>query len=667
MVMPRSWCALPVLLLALQAMCSTAFADNADTCKQGAGDERIAACTRVIAAGRGNLAWAYNNRGVGYRAKGDNDHAIADYDAAIRLDPKDAVAYSNRGIAYRVKGDNDRAIADSDHAIRLNPKYAAAYNNRGLAYRAKGDNDRAIPDYDAAIRLDPKFAAAYTNRGDYYRTKGDNDRAIADYDAAIRLDPKAALAYNNRGNAYSAKGDNDRAMADYDAAIRLNPKDAHPYANRGMIYRAKGDNDRAIADYDQAIQLDPKYTFAYAKRGDAYRAKSDNDRAIADYDAAIRLDPKYALAYNNRGNAYYAKGNNDRAIADYDEAIRLNPKGAIVYDNRGNAYRRKGDNDRAIADYITAIQLDPVYTAAFTNRGLAYEKIGDRERARADFNAALALPQKDNSGKWAHGTARARLAVLDAGPATTTAGVQATAAPGAPGGRRVALVIGNSSYAAVPALPNPRRDAEAVAAGLREVGFQSVTVINDASREALVKALSAFGREADNADWAVVYYAGHGMEVGGSNYLIPIDARLASDRDVSAEAISLDQLIGYVEGARKLRVVLLDACRENPFAAKMARRDASRSVGRGLARVEPEGGTLVAYAAKDGQIAQDGSGTNSPFVAALVKRLPTPGMEINKLFRLVHDDVMAATGRKQEPYVYGALPGEDFFFMAGKQ
>jgi len=192
-------------------------------------------------------------------------------------------------------------------------------------------------------------------------------------------------------------------------------------------------------------------------------------------------------------------------------------------------------------------------------------------------------------------------------------------------------------------------------------------VINDASRDAMVKALSAFGREADNADWALVYFAGHGIEIGGTNYLIPIDARLVSDRDVSAEAVSLDQIMGYAQGSRKLRMVLLDACRENPFIAKMARRDASRSVGRGLARVEPEGGTLVAFAAKDGQIAHDGSGTNSPFVAALVKHLPTPGVEINRLFRLVRDDVLAATGRKQEPFVYGSLPGEEFFFVAAKR
>jgi uncharacterized caspase-like protein len=176
-----------------------------------------------------------------------------------------------------------------------------------------------------------------------------------------------------------------------------------------------------------------------------------------------------------------------------------------------------------------------------------------------------------------------------------------------------------------------------------------------------------FAREAEGADWAVVYYAGHGIEMGGVNYLLPVDARLETDRDAQFEAVPLDQVMSAVDGAKKLRLVLLDACRDNPFARQMRRTTASRSVGRGLARIEPEGGTLVVYAAKHGEVALDGEGGgNSPFVAALVKNLPTPGVEINKLFRLVRDEVMAATGRRQEPFLYGSLPGEDFFFAAGK-
>ena len=202
----------------------------------------------------------------------------------------------------------------------------------------------------------------------------------------------------------------------------------------------------------------------------------------------------------------------------------------------------------------------------------------------------------------------------------------------------------------------------AAAATLRRVGFETVDLEGDLPPEKLVEALRAFARLAETADWALIYYAGHGIEMNGINYLIPVDARLETDRDVQFEALPLDQLLGAVEGARKLRIILLDACRENPFARQMRRTAASRSIGRGLARVEPDGGTLVAYAAKHGEVALDGEGSNSPFVTALVRHIATPGVEINKLFRLVRDDVLAATGRRQEPFVYGSLPGEDFYF-----
>jgi uncharacterized caspase-like protein len=143
-----------------------------------------------------------------------------------------------------------------------------------------------------------------------------------------------------------------------------------------------------------------------------------------------------------------------------------------------------------------------------------------------------------------------------------------------------------------------------------------------------------------------------------------VDARLKSDRDVQFEAVHLDQVLGSISGARKLRLVILDACRDNPFAQQMSRSVASRSIGRGLGRIEPDGGTLVAYAAKHGQTALDGQGRNSPFVSALVKHIGTPGVEIRRLFGLVRDDVLSSTARQQEPFIYGSLGGEEFFFKA---
>jgi len=243
----------------------------------------------------------------------------------------------------------------------------------------------------------------------------------------------------------------------------------------------------------------------------------------------------------------------------------------------------------------------------------------------------------------------------------------------------VALVIGNSAYQSVPALPNPQRDADKVAATLRAIGFDTVTLANNATHQALIEALHAFADAAEQSDWAMVYYAGHGIEVSGVNYLIPVDAKLAVDRDVEFEAVPLDRIMTALEGAKKLKLILLDACRDNPFAPSMRRTAApavaenrstaggviaTRSVGRGLAEVKVTGATLVVYAAKGGQVALDGEGEDSPFAVAVIQRIATPGVEINKVFRLVRDDVMEATAGRQEPYTYGSLPGrEDFYFV----
>ncbi|MDP4024671.1 caspase family protein [Methylobacterium sp. NEAU 140] len=231
--------------------------------------------------------------------------------------------------------------------------------------------------------------------------------------------------------------------------------------------------------------------------------------------------------------------------------------------------------------------------------------------------------------------------------------------------RRVALVIGNGRYATVPRLDNPVRDGERLAQALREAGFQEVQVERDLDRDTLIAVLRRFERVADTADWALVYYAGHGIEVGGTNYLVPTDARLRSDRDVDEETVSLSQVQKRLEGAAKLRLVILDACRDNPFLAGMKRTLATRSVGRGLARPDlPQSGSLVAYSAAAGQTASDGEDgqVNSPYVTALVKHLATPDVEVNLFFRRVRSEVLRATHQRQEPATYESLPDDRFVF-----
>jgi uncharacterized caspase-like protein len=226
--------------------------------------------------------------------------------------------------------------------------------------------------------------------------------------------------------------------------------------------------------------------------------------------------------------------------------------------------------------------------------------------------------------------------------------------------KRVALVIGNSAYQNVALLPNPTNDGAVIASTLKNAGFDVVDSRHDLPANEMRRALRDFADRARDADIAVIYYAGHGMEVDGNNYLIPVDAKLERDTDVYDEALSLDRVLVSIEPAKQLRLVILDACRDNPFAKSMKRTLASRAIGRGLAQVEPASpNTLIAYSAKAGSTALDGDSRNSPFTIALSKHLTTPGLDVRRAFGFVRDDVLKTTSNRQEPFVYGSLGGED--------
>ncbi|MFO1183472.1 MAG: tetratricopeptide repeat protein [Bauldia sp.] len=531
------------------------------------------------------------------------------------------------------------------------------------------------------------LASIFLNRGTAYGQTNRHDAALADFNRALQLWPDWWVAQSARGYVYSMKGQYDLAIADFGRVIQTQPREADAYLGRADAYRGKGQADLAIADFTKAIALKPDAVFAFAGRAAAYHSLKSYDLAIADLTRAIRLNPDVAAFFVRRGDAYREKSQTDLALADYGQAIRLAPTSETALASRASLYRAKGDHDRAIADYDAAIALKADFGTAFLGRGLSYEAKGDQANALADLvNAEKLLPadspfRADAANRVAAlrvaGADAARLAALQAAgaappPVAVAAAPAAVAAAPAAGpppaaapiplGRRVALVVGNGAYTGVPALPNPTGDAGLVAASLKAVGFD-VRVVNNAGRDDFLKALHAFQGQADGADWAVVYFAGHGIEMGGTNFLVPVDAKLAEDRDVPDETVSLDRVLAAVDGARGLKMVVLDACRNNPFVASMKRSGASsRAVGRGLALVEPAQATLVAYAAKAGSVASDGDAGNSPFAKAFAQRVGEPGVEIGKMFRLVRDDVLAATGQKQEPFVYGSLPGTDFFF-----
>jgi hypothetical protein len=346
----------------------------------------------------------------------------------------------------------------------------------------------------------------------------------------------------------------------------------------------------------------------------------------------------------------------DQAFADCNRLIEKQPTNVFVINNRADVSMMKGDFDAALKDYNAALQINPNNVRAHSGRGQIYERRKDLAQARADYRAAAYSLTKfdDTEVARARAIAQERLAALTPGSAPT--------------GRRVALVIGNGAYKNVHALPNPPRDSRLIASVLRDVGFQTVMSVSDLTRDKFFDALKAFAEEAEKADWAVVYYAGHGFEIGGVNYLVPVDAKLAADKDAEAQAVALEQVIAAVGAARKMRLVVLDACRDNPFAPTMQRTLSLKLVDKGFSNIEPGAGFMVVYAAKHGETAMDGDGAaNSPFATALAREIKQPRVEIRKLFDIIRDDVWAATKHEQQPFTYGSPPGrEDFYFVAGK-
>ena len=224
--------------------------------------------------------------------------------------------------------------------------------------------------------------------------------------------------------------------------------------------------------------------------------------------------------------------------------------------------------------------------------------------------------------------------------------------------KRVALVIGNSAYQNVPQLANPKNDASDMAAKLTELGFDVVQG-EDLDLRGMRNTVRDFIKRLDGADLALFFYAGHGLQVNGNNYMAPVEAQLASFDDLDFEMLPMDLVLSAMERNTKTNLIFLDACRDNPLAENLARSMGTRSgsIGRGLAKLGSGIGSLIAFSTQPGNVALDGKGRNSPFTAALLKHLGTPGESITDELVAVRRDVLAATEGKQVPWDNSSLTG----------
>jgi uncharacterized protein len=229
---------------------------------------------------------------------------------------------------------------------------------------------------------------------------------------------------------------------------------------------------------------------------------------------------------------------------------------------------------------------------------------------------------------------------------------------------RVALVIGNSNYANASVLQNPGNDSGAMADKLETIGFE-VSLAQNLDGQSFRVALGEFTEKALRAELAVVFYAGHGIELSGRNYLIPVDAKMKSEATAQYEAIALDQVLTAVQQASDLGIVMLDACRDNPFGTTMTRMNGTRAVSRGLApmTVEGQSGIIVSFAAEAGSTADDGDGDHSPYTNALLDILDEPGLEVGRVFRRVRANVRERTGGRQIPIERMQLPDREIFLV----
>ena len=547
----------------------------------------------------------------------------------------------------------------------------------------------------AALWSAPSFAQSRAQLGPLCTSE--NTPADAQIDACNKIialkvfsGEQLATVYFWRAVGWNKKGDYARVIADTTEALKLKPNQAL-YNMRGSAYFDKGEYDIAIADFNDALKLGPQSGTIYHNRANAFRGKGEYAKAIDDYTMALRFNPKEGYSYKNRGASKAALGDLDGALADINQAIRLNPALPSPLIDRTVIWRAKGDFDRAIADGTEAIRLaknpppnimtppNSVVISAYIHRALAYEAKGDFEHAKSDFAATQGLPASDAVSKANQATARVRLSLLTdpvaAAPreASAAPSEQKTSAPPsaqvmtpAAAGKRVALVIGNGAYANVKALPNPPNDARAIAKSLRDIGF-AVSEGIDLDRATMQKVTRDFLREAARAQIALVYYAGHGVQIGGRNYLIPVDAKLESGRDVTETMIDMDTILAALDDPVRTNILIFDACRNNPLEPQVASNAPARAVaaGPGLAAPASLGsgvtlgaGTLIAFATAPGQVALDGEGANSPFSAALSRHINTPGLDVQQMLTRVRAEVVAVTQKKQVPWSNSSLLGE---------
>lgn len=293
-----------------------------------------------------------------------NDRALADAEAAIKLDPKHPLGYHARGMVYYEEKRYPAARADCAESLRLEARNAPALHLRGLLHDVNGHKDKALADYNAATEIDPEYALAYFSRASQYGKEKRYDEALAEYGRLLQVTPSSADAYYLRGHLILGIGRFEAAFDDLDQAIKHNPKHIQAYLARAQVYRLRRNWDKSQADLSEVLRLDPKHMKALLQRGESYYWLGDLDKALADSEAALKVDETSSRPHALLGTIYLKRQEVEKAFAELNRAIELDGRFPFALARRAEIYRLKGDQKRAADDVDRALEINPAEPTA---------------------------------------------------------------------------------------------------------------------------------------------------------------------------------------------------------------------------------------------------------------------------------------------------------------
>lgn len=516
-------------------------------------------------------------------------------------------------------------------------------------------------------------------------TPDDVAAALSDVETAIALDgPLKGEALALRITIRQAVGQPAEAAGDIETAIATSPGEATPLVQRALEAERRGDASAALADLTRALEIDPRFGPALTARAFLLRRLGHLAPAREDLAAAIALGPPYRrLTLIQKSEIELRIGDLQAALADLTAAARE------TGDMAGDEAQAMNRDLLLRAGNLALDNLkDPAAAESLFNEAAALGRqdwgwrlgLGRTAEARGESQKAIAIYEEIVEGTratpnlLARNEAGWRLKQLTEPPLKRRAGKFvpgfefgiAADTPAPDGLTRLAFVIGAGSYEVLPRLPNARRDATAIAGRLADIGFATVEIAEDIARADLAALPGYIAERAREADIVVVFYAGHGVETAGANYLIPVDAVLENEGQLQTTTLALQDLVTAAGEARKGALVIVDACRDDPFAeakAVAAARGLARPLSQetvpermhmGLAAAStPPRNSVILYSTQPGETAADGEDLDSPFVIGLLRTLSTPGLSLNEVVSRTAAEVSDLTNGRQVPAAYG--------------